>query len=343
MLVMRRTIYAKWALALLLLVLISNFLLYRSPLSAIVIPEETQLLVTGSLLDLAIVTPLLILAAFRLTPKQFIGFVAGGFICARLLIPSLYFEPFAVFFYVGIGLEALILFLEIALIGLLIWHIPKFRRSIKQQTDSPLFMLLPTVYERIKPNPLITVILSEALAFYYALFAWKKKPEESATTISLHKETSIIAFYIMLIHAIIIETIGIHWWLHEQSTTLSIILLVLNVYSVIYFIGEIQAIRLNPLSIKNGILNVSLGLGKRISVPLESVQTIRWGAKADKEALSFVAQDIEQPEPQLVIDFKTPQKATLFFGRTKSFSQIALKVDDPAKLKNLLEANGVSS
>lgn len=343
MLVMRQTNYAKWALALLFLVLMSNFLLYRSPLSAIAIPEETYFVVTGSLLDLALVAPLLVLAAFRLTLKQFIGFIAAGFILARLLIPSLYFEPFEVFFYVGLGLEALILFAEIALIGLLAWHVPKIRRSMKRQAGSPLFTLMPAVYERVRPNPIITVILSEALAFYYAFFTWKKKPEDNAESISLHKETSIIAFHIMLIHAIVIETIGIHWWLHDQSPALSVILLILNIYSVIYFIGEMQAIRLNPLTIKDGVLKVSLGLGKRISVPVEAIEAVRWGEKAEKDAIEFVAKDIENHEPQLVIDFKTPQLATLFFGRTKSFSQMALKVDDPAKLKGLLEANGVSS
>lgn len=343
MLVMRQTNYAKWALALLILVLISNFLLYRSPLSTMVIPEETFLMVSGSLLDLALVAPLLVLAAFRLTIKQFIAFVAGGFIFARLLIPKYYFEPFEVFFYVGLGLEALILFAELALIGLLVWHIPKIRQSMKQQAGSPLFTLMPAVYERIKPNPLITVIISEALAFYYAFFAWKKKPEEGATTISLHKNTSVIAFNIMLIHAIVIETIGIHWWLHEKSPVLSIILLVLNIYSVIYFIGEIQAIRLNPLSIKEGRFNISLGLGKRMSVPLESIQAVRWGAKADKDMLAFVAQDLEEPEPQVIIDFKTPQQSILFFGRSKYVPQIALKVDNPEKLKNLLEQNGIPS
>lgn len=338
MFVMRQTNYAKWALFFLVLVLASNFILYRSPLSSMIIPEEASLLVLGSLLDFAVVAPLLLLATFRLTAKQFIGFVAGGFILARLLVPSLYFEPFAVFFYVGIGLEALVLFAEIALLGLLIIHIPKIHRSMKNQTGSPLFTLFPAVFEKIKPNPLIAIILSEALAFYYALFSWKKKAPEGPATVSLHKDTSVIAMNIMLIHAVVIETIGLHWWFHEESPQLSLILLILNIYTVVYFLGEIQAIRLNPLTIKDGNLNVSIGLSKRISVPLEAIESVRWGDKVDKEVLAFMAKDFEEPVPQVVIDFKTPQQATLFYGRTKSVSQIALKVDDPDKLRLLLES-----
>ncbi|MGK7376536.1 beta-carotene 15,15'-monooxygenase [Planococcus sp. 1R117A] len=337
MLVMRQNSFAKWSLVLLLLVMTSNFLLYRSPLSSLVIPEETFWVVTGSLIDFAFVAPLLMLASFRLSFKHFVGFVAGGFVLARFIIPSLYFEPFTFLFYIGIGLEAVVLFAELAFLGLLLYHIPAIVRAIKEKAESPLFTLLPTTYERIKPNPLVTVILSESLIFYYAFCSWKKKPTEGPNLISLHKNSSTMAFYIMLIHAIVIETIGLHWWLHDKSLVLSIVLLVLNIYSVVYFIGEIQALRLNPLKITGKKLYVSLGLSKRMTVPLEAIAQLHWGAKAGKETLSFIAKDFAEPEPQVIIEFKEPQEAVLFFGRTKKVSRIALTVDHPAKLKELLE------
>ncbi|WKA54127.1 beta-carotene 15,15'-monooxygenase [Planococcus shixiaomingii] len=337
MLVRRQTNYSKWALLLLVLVLSSNLLLYRSPFSTIIIPDEAFWVVAGSLLDLAVVSPLLLLAAYRLSAKQFIGFIATGFIIARFLIPELYFEPFTFMFYIGIAFEALVLFAEIALLGLVFYHAPAIYRSVKQQNDSPLFALLPAVYQRIKPNLLISVLLSEALMFYYAFCTWKKKVPEKLTSISLHKNTSAIAFNVMLIHAIVIETIGIHWWLHEKSLILSIVLLLLNIYSVIYFIADIQAIRLNPVRIKDGKLYASLGLAKRIVVPLSFIRSIHWGQEPEKSALLFVANDLENAEPQVVINFKHPQQATLSFGMTKDVSQIALKVDDPEKLKALLE------
>ncbi|RNF40069.1 beta-carotene 15,15'-monooxygenase [Planococcus salinus] len=337
MFVMRQTNFAKWALALLFFVLLSNFLLYRSPLSTTIIPEETFWVVSGSLFDLAVVAPLLLLASFRLSAKQFVALVAGGFIISRVIIPAVYFEPFSVLFYIGAGMEAVFLLAEVALLGLLIVHTPAIYRSIKSQSESPLFSLFPAAYERVKPNPLVSVILSEGLMFYYAFFSWRKKPMEGPHTVSLHKNTSAIAFYIMLIHAIVIETIGLHWWLHDKSVILSIVLLVLNLYSVVYFIGEIQAIRLHPLSIKDGNLKVALGLSKRMVVPLDAIQNIRWGDRPGKDALEFIAKDIEEPEAQVVIEFETPQPAYLFYGRTKYVKEIALRVDDPEKLKNLLE------
>lgn len=337
MFVMRQTHYAKWAFVFLLLVLTSNFLVYRSPLSHIVVPEDAFWLVAGSLVDFGIVVPLLVLLSFHINAKQLLAVVAAGLIAARFIIPALYFKPFAQLFYIGLVIEMIVLAAELALLGLFIIHIPKIRRSMSKQSGSSLFTLFPAVHENIKPNPLVHIVLSETLAFYYAFFTWKKQSPEDPESITLHKNTSSIAFNIMLIHAIVIETIGIHWWLHDKSALLSTVLLVLNIYSVIYFIGDIQATRLNPLTINNGNLHVSLGLNRRISVPLHSIGAVRWGAKPEADALAFVAKDFEEPEPQVVIDFNTPQEAMLFFGKTQSVSQIALKVDDPEKLERLLD------
>lgn len=85
----------------------------------------------------------------------------------------------------------------------------------------------------------------------------------------------------MLIHGIVIETIGIHWWLHEKSMLLSILLLILNVYSVIFFMADIQAVRLNPVYATHDKLYLSLGLMKRTELRFENIAEL----VEDKELL----------------------------------------------------------
>lgn len=95
--------------ALLLLVLVSNYVAYRLP--AIPMPDDSRAVVIGSLLDLAIVAPLLILAMTRkkgFTLKRFITFMVIGLVAARFIIPHEYFEPFKFIPYAAIGLEGLI-------------------------------------------------------------------------------------------------------------------------------------------------------------------------------------------------------------------------------------------
>lgn len=52
-------------LSLLVLVLCSNFLIYRSPLSIMVLPEEMGWVILGTLMDLAIVVPLLMAVIYK--------------------------------------------------------------------------------------------------------------------------------------------------------------------------------------------------------------------------------------------------------------------------------------
>ena len=78
----------------------------------------------------------------------------------------------------------------------------------------------------------------------------------------------------MIIHGIAIETIGIHWWLHEKSIILSVVLLVLNIYSVIFFLADMQAIRLNPVYVTNDTLYLSLGLMKRTEIRFDHIAEI---------------------------------------------------------------------
>ncbi len=142
-------------------------------------------------------------------------------------------------------------------------------------------------------NLIIKVLCSELFMFYYALFAWKKKAPEGIT---LHKNSSYIAFMIMIIHAIVIETLGIHWWLHDKSAILSIILLVLNVYSIFFFLGDMNAVRLNPIHFTNDSMYISLGLMKRAKIAYSDIEAIiedpqELEKKIKKDTLDFIANE----------------------------------------------------
>lgn len=335
----------QWGLGLLLLaVLISNVLIYRLP--AIPLPTDSNGVVLGSLLDLAIVAPLLVLAITRkkgFTLKRFITFMVLGMVAARFIIPAPHLAPFKFVPYFAIGIEMIILLAEIGLIFLLIKHLPTIFRELKKEPSNHLFAFPALVKTKVSNNPLISIIAAESLMFYYAFASWRKKPiDDNPSTFYLHRKTSLIAFYVMMIHAIVMETIGFHWWLHDKSMIVSIVLLILNVYSIVYFIGDIQAIRLNPTTIGDDKMRISLGLGKRMEIDYDNIAEIHWGETAaawnlkEKELISFIARDFEESVPQCVITFEKPQKATLFLGFEKEFTKAAIRVDDPERFRQEL-------
>lgn len=83
--------------------------------------------------------------------------------------------------------------------------------------------------------------------FHYALFSWKKKLSiKHGDSFTYHQKTSVNAVYIMLIHAIAIESIGLHYWLHSWNAIVAYIILIANIYGILYFLAEINATRLTP-------------------------------------------------------------------------------------------------
>lgn len=335
-------------LVLLLLVLSTNLALYRLPLPVLPAPADATGVILGSLFDFSIVAPLLLLAMTRkkgFTVKRFITFMVLGIVAARFIIPAAYFEPFKFVPYVAIGMEGIIVLAELGLIFLLLKHMPRIIRDIKSSEEGPLFSFAALVEKRVGSHLLIKIISAEILMFYYAFASWKKRPFVGGNRFTMHTKTSYIAFQVMIIHAIVVETFGIHWWLHGKSLILSIVLLVLNVYSVIFFIGDIQALRLNPLIVDDKKIRISLGLGKRMTIPLDEIAHIAWGDEAANENLKakgivdFIVRDLEAVTPQCVITFKRPLKATLFLGFEKEFTKAALRVDDPVGFRNRLEGH----
>ena len=320
--------------------LISNYLIYRLP-DIVPAPAYAKGVVFGSLLDLAIIAPLLVLAMTRkkgFTVKRFITFMA-----ARFIIPASHFEPFRFVPYAAIALEGGILLAEIGLIFLLVKHMPVILRDMKKSSATGLFAFPATVREKVSAHPLISVFAAESVMFYYAIASWKQAPPLGESKFYLHRKTSLLAFYVMLIHAIIIETVGLHWFFHDKSVLLSIVLLLLNVYTVLYFIAEIQVVRLNPLELAENKMRVSLGLGKRMEIPYDAIADIVAGESAisynlgEKGLIQFIAKDFEESKPQYVLHFNRPLQATLLMGIEKKYTSAAIRVDEPESFIRTLQ------
>src|SRR5690625_2434981 len=134
--------------------------------------------------------------------------------------------------------------------------------------------------------------------FYYVFTTWGKKPPTGESYFTLHKSSSFIAFQILLIHSIVIETIGIHWWLHDKLLWLSIILLIINIYTVLFLISNIQVVRFTPVQIEDNYLYVSLGLMKKMIISIDNIASITMDKnlleeKLDtKTTIDFVARDL---------------------------------------------------
>lgn len=331
---------------LLLLVVGSNFSLYHTSFGLSLLSEDANYIVIGSLIDLALVSPLLFIAWKRKWSwKNVIIGIASGLVLARFLIPIEYLEPFVAITWAGFAVESILLLIEVSLIVMLVKYMPQIIRSSKKSSLPLTFSFANAVDKHAGSALIIKVICSELLMFYYAFASWREKPPLKPNQFTLHHKTSMIAFQVMVIHAIIFETVGIHWWLHEKSFVISLILLVFNLYSVLFFLGDIQAVRLNPLQITSEGIHVSLGLMKRMEIKWSDIEAIivdteQLQLKPSKKTIEFIARDFEKVYPDVILRLKQPVKAYLIMGLEKEFEQVSIKVDEPerfiAKLKERL-------
>ncbi|NEW02576.1 beta-carotene 15,15'-monooxygenase [Bacillus megaterium] len=331
------------ALFLLLLVISSNYVLYHSSFGLQSLSANLTGVVVGSILDLSLVAPLLFLAWQRkFSVKYFIVLMATGLIAARFIIPSEYLASFQSVMWLGVGIEGVLILFELSLLFMLVKNVPPILRRIKSSSLPLLFSFSRAVNEKFPKQTFIHILCSEMLMFYYAFGTWKKQQSTEGNTFTLYKRSSFITFQIMIIHGIVIETLGLHWLLHNTSIILSIVLLILNIYSIVFFLGDIQALRLNPLRVDDDHLYISFGLAKRMELPFRDIAEIVEDAhileqKIPNTTIEFIARDFETVHPDLLLILKSPIEATLFMGIKKKYQQVAIRVDDPHAFKKIVK------
>ncbi|MEI3614855.1 beta-carotene 15,15'-monooxygenase [Pseudogracilibacillus sp. SO30301A] len=330
-----------------MLVLIANITLYHTAFGASVLPEKPNGVVVGSIIDLALITPLLFVAwKQNWNVKNVTIAIAAGLVLVRFLIPIQYLKPFVAVTWIGFAVEGAIVLLEIFLLFILVKYLPSIIRSVKDSSLPILFSFPDAVEKHIKPTPLIKIICTEVLMFYYAFLSWNKKPTITKNTFTLHKNSSFIAMQIMLIHSIVLETIVIHWWIHERFFILSIILLILNIYSIIFIVGNLQSIRHNAVKVSKKSIYISSVFMKRIKINMDNIEKIIedpdiLNKKLPKNTIDFIARDFEDANPHFILKLKNSTKASLLFVREKEYKFIAIRVDEPTRFKQTIEEKAV--
>ncbi|MGE7949301.1 beta-carotene 15,15'-monooxygenase [Lysinibacillus sp. NPDC093688] len=326
-------------LAFLLIVLASNYTIYNTGLGASILPPETNGVVMGSLIDFVLIMPALFLLYKRkFSIKQAVLLAAAGCIAARFIIPIEHLQPFVAVTWAGFAIEGTLILLEILLVATLVRYMPRILADVRSTTLPDLFSFPKAVENHAPKHLIIQMFCTDFLVCYYALASWKRKERPGLT---LHKNSSYIAFIIMLIHGIAIETIGIHWWLHEKSLVLSILLLILNVYSVLFFVADMQAIRLNPVHVTSDKLYLSLGLMKRAEIRFDQIEELiedkeQLEGKLAKDTIDFIARDFEAAYPQFILKMKEPVEVTFMLGLKKRYNNVAIKADQVQEFRKML-------
>lgn len=323
-------------IGLVVIIALSNYLAYALP----IVPAVPKEMVIGSLFDFLIVIPVItyfFIIRKRYSLKYLFPVVIAGYIAAKFIIPSDYFQSFSFVTYILIAGELAFLCLELFILYKIARALPKIIRCYKQYKNeypSFAFAIDKAFEDTLKRSTVVDVIVSECKLLYYALFSWRTKMPESQHVFSYHKKTGAIPFYIMLIHATLIESIGFHYLLHQWNEIVAWILLVVNIYGILYFLAEIQALRTNPYIITETEIIIQVGFGKKIVVPFSKIEEITFykGAavtkEEEKEVFEATVMEFIKEPATFEMKLKEPLTAQLLYGFTKTVNRVHINVDD---------------
>ncbi|MEI5905897.1 hypothetical protein WAK64_02300 [Bacillus spongiae] len=327
-----------WFATLLFLIISSNFLVYR--LDAL--PPLSTEVALGTLFDFVVIIP--ILTYFFIIRKRHLlrkiwHVVVAGFTGAWFIMPNDFLYPGKSVGIVLFVYTTIILMIKIMSVS------KSFRRNV---TDIPTFQqrLEYALSTQFTIKRVIDVITSELAMIYYCFFSWRKKPLAnlgSVQVFTFHKKTSAIALYIMLIHALILESVGFHFVLLSWSPTLATIVLVLNLYTLLFFIAELQAIRLCPFIMMDQHLHLQVGLMRQLTVPFDKVSNIKYyqgpeklSKSIQKESFDGVVADLMKEKPTFEINFEMPVEAKMMYGMKRKVRKAYVRPDNPKQFYDAL-------
>lgn len=321
------------------LILATNFILYRTSMFGPV-PEGT---VIGSLLDLLIILPLL--TYFMIIHKRYslkyMGIVIfAGFAAAYFIIPQQHLSDYPFLPYLLIVSEGAFLLFELYIAYTVITRLPKLLKEYKtlaSRNSFFLFNIRKAVETSLPDNTAARILVTEFSIFHYSLFSWKKKVQiDHGMAFTYHKKTSVNDVYIMVIHAIAIESVGLHYFLHSWNPIVSYILLILNIYGILFMLAELQATRLTPFLLTADHLLLQTGFSSSMHLPLSNIKEIKhyegpekFSRKEQKELFDARVPDLVQEKPMFEVLLHEPQNVHFIYGLKRKATRIVLNVDEP--------------
>jgi len=185
-------------------------------------------------------------------------------------------------------------------------------------------------------NLMVKLAGTELNVWYYAFFAWRKKPfiPEGSTAFSYHKESGFITVLIIMGIMSPIEIIGAHYIISLWSPVVAVIYSFLTIVTILWILGMVRAIVLRPITVDNeGVtLNYSFSLAERISFSaIESItaKDLNLPRKEFKDCSMMGA-------TKTWVVFKEPLEIATAFGGKRKYRAVAVTPDNASAFRSLV-------
>jgi hypothetical protein len=293
----------------------------------------------GVTFDLCVTIPVLyylLVVRHGAHPATLIPVFGGGMVLARLLVPRGHQE----FLH---SLAPLASVLELVLLAVVFTRARRVSRALRTADAADPVEKIRLACEGIfGPGRMSGFLSAEIAILWFALFSWRRRtapaqtrrprPAEGVTFYRASGWPTVLGVLFLLIAG---EGFGAHMLLSKWSVRAAWTFTALDVYSVLWLLGDFQALRLRPATFDGEVLRLRLGMRWSARIDAPNILSVTRLSPGDfpktRDTLRFSMLD----EPRYAITFREPVPFRGIAGLERKVRAVGVLPDDAAAFETL--------
>ncbi|HEX3111382.1 MAG TPA: hypothetical protein VHU41_19925, partial [Thermoanaerobaculia bacterium] len=182
------------------------------------------------------------------------------------------------------------------------------------------------------------LVTTEVAILYYGLFSWRAEPDVPADAIAIttHKRSGWGTVVVCFIVLIAFESIGLHLLVQHWSVKWAWIFTAMDLYGVLWLIGDYHALRLRPTLIREHDIQLRHGMRLNATIARDNIAAVQPIANEAQWKRKGTAKLALLDEPRYLISLREPVIAEGLAGIKRQIDAIAILPDDTAAFERAL-------
>ena len=185
---------------------------------------------------------------------------------------------------------------------------------------------------RLHLGPFADIVAFELALLVFALLGWAMRARSDARSFTIHRESGWSGIELGLGLVVVVEALPIHLMLSAHRPVLAWMLTALSAYSLLWLIGDAQALRLRPLLIDDDALLVRVGLRSSARIPWYSIASVSLvtGEAPPRRARGYL-RATAFGDPTVLIELNEAVAAVGIYGIRRNVTRVGVAPDDRAR------------
>lgn len=227
--------------------------------------------------------------------------------------------------------------LEVVLLGYLGARAYRLTQHVRGAAGDMMARMQKGFRAVLGPGAAARIAAFELAMLYYALGAWRARPAPDPHHFSIHRRSGYIPLLAGILIALPIEVVGLHLLVARWSISAAWVLTALSLYSALWILAEMNAVRLRHVEVQKEALVVRIGLRWTLRVPYAAIAGVYSADSAPPvPSKAHYLEATAMGKLAYLITLKGPLMAHGLYGIRKEILYIGLGLDEPDRFEATL-------